>query len=55
MQDDEEKKDDLKEEGIHELMDEFDLSEKQALKVEKLEGEGYDEEDAVSKAMDEVE
>ena len=54
MQDDEQQ-DDLKEEGIHEIMDEFDLSEKQALKVEKLEGEGYDEEDAVSKAMDEVE
>ncbi len=54
MQDDDVQKDDL-EEGVHELMDEFDLSEKQALKVEKLEGEGYDEEDAVSKAMDEVE
>ena len=54
MQDDDVQKDDL-EEGVHELMDEFDLSEKHALKVEKLEGEGYDEEDAVSKAMDEVE
>lgn len=43
--------DDL-EEGVHELMDEYDLSEKQAKKVEKLEGEGYDEEDAVSQAMD---
>ena len=44
--------DDL-EEGVHELMDEFDLDEKQARKAEKLEDEGYDEEDAVSQAQDE--
>lgn len=51
MQDEEKQKDDL-EEGVHELMDEYDLSEKQAIKVEKLEAEGYDEEDAVSQATD---
>jgi hypothetical protein len=51
MQDDEKQKDDL-DEGVHELMDEFDLDERQARKVEKLEDEGYDEEDAVSQAMD---
>jgi len=53
LQDDDDKKpnDDL-EEGVHELMDEFDLDEKEAKKVEKLEDEGYDEEDAVSQAMD---
>ena len=51
MQDDDLQKDDL-EEGVHELMDEFDLDEKEAKQVEKLEDEGYDEEDAVSKAQD---
>lgn len=54
MQDEEIQKDDL-EEGVHELMDEFDLDEKEAKKVVKLEGEGYDEEDAVAKAQDELE
>lgn len=48
--DDEKQKDDL-DEDVHELMDEFDLDEKEAKKVEKLEDEGYDEEDAVSQAM----
>ncbi|MEK7131422.1 MAG: hypothetical protein AAB797_01650 [Patescibacteria group bacterium] len=52
MQDDDEKQSDDLEEGVHELMDEFDLDEKEAVKVEKLEAEGYDEEDAVAKAMD---
>ena len=51
MPDEEKQLDDL-EEGVHELMDEFDLDEKEAKKVEKLEDEGYDEEDAVAKAMD---
>ncbi len=51
MQDDEEQKDDLEEEGIHELMDEFNLTEGEAKKVEELEAEGLDEEDAVSRAM----
>ena len=50
----EDQKDDL-EEGIHQLMDEFNLDEKQAVKVEKLEAEGLDEGDAVDKAMNEVE
>lgn len=52
MYDDEKQKDDL-EEGVHEIMDEFDLDEKEARKAEKLEDEGYDEEDAVAKAQDE--
>jgi len=51
MQDEEKQKDDLAED-VHELMDEYDLDERQAKKVEKLEEEGYDEEDAVSQAMD---
>ena len=51
MQDDEKQTDDL-DEGVHELMDEYDLDEKEARKVEKLEGEGYDEEDAVAQAQD---
>lgn len=50
MYDDEKQPDDL-DEGVHELMDEYDLDERQARKVEKLEEEGYDEEDAVAKAM----
>ena len=50
--DDDEKKDNDLDEGIHELMDEFDLDEKEAKKVEKLEDEGYDEEDAVAKAQE---
>lgn len=52
MQDEEENKskDDL-EEAVHELMNEYDLDEKEAKTVEKLEEEGYDEEDAVSQAM----
>mgnify|MGYP001582936445 CR=1 FL=1 len=51
MYDDDKQKDDL-EEGVHELMDEFDLSETEANRVKKLEDEGYDEEDAVSKAQE---
>jgi len=50
-QDDDKEKDDLAED-VHELMDEFDIDEKEARKVEKLEDEGYDEEDAVAKAQD---
>ncbi len=50
MSDDDLQKDDL-EEGIHELMDEFNLTEGEAKKVEDLEAEGLDEEDAVSQAM----
>jgi hypothetical protein len=53
MQDDEQQQDDL-EESVHELMDEYDLDERQAKKVERLEDEGYDEEDAVAQAMDDV-
>jgi hypothetical protein len=52
MQDDVQK-DDLAED-IHDLMDEYDLSEKEAHLVEKLEDEGYDEEDAISQAIDQV-
>ena len=51
---DEEQKDDL-EESVHELMDEFDIDEKEARLVEKLEDEGYDEEDAVAQAKDKLE
>ncbi len=54
MQEDDVQKDDL-EESVHELMDEFDIDEKQAHRVEKLEDEGYDEEDAVSQAVEDVE
>ena len=43
--------DDL-DEGVHEIMDEFDLDEAEANKVKKLEDEGYDEEDAVAKAQE---
>lgn len=50
----EDQKDDL-EEGVHELMDEYNLDESQAKKVEKLEAEGYDEEDAVSEVVEEEE
>lgn len=52
--DDEKQKDDL-DEDVHELMDEYNLDEKEARKVEKLEDEGYDEEDAVEQAKDELE
>ncbi|MBP6859278.1 MAG: hypothetical protein KBC69_01475 [Candidatus Magasanikbacteria bacterium] len=43
--------DDL-EKAVHDLMNEFDLDESQAKKLEKLEDEGYDEEDALSQVMD---
>lgn len=43
--------DDL-EKAVHDLMNEFDLDENQAKKLEKLEDEGYDEEDALSQVMD---
>ena len=43
------------EEAVHELMDEYNLSENQAKDVEKWEGEGLNEEDAVAQAMDETE
>ncbi len=49
--DDKKEKDDLAED-VHELMDEFDLDEREAKKVEKLEDEGYDEEDALAKAQE---
>ncbi len=51
--DDDDKKpaDDLAED-VHELMDEFNIDEKEARLVEKLEDEGLDEEDAVAKAQD---
>ena len=52
MYDDDKQKDDL-DEDVHELMDEFDVDEREARKIEKLEDEGYDEEDAVSQAQDE--
>ncbi len=51
MYDDDKQKDDL-DEGVHEIMDEFDLDEAEANKVKKLEDEGYDEEDAVAKAQE---
>ncbi len=53
QQDDDENKpvDDL-EKAVHDLMDEFDLDEPQAQKLEKLEDEGYDEEDALGKVLD---
>ncbi len=38
--------------AVDELMSDFDLDEDQAVKVKKLEDEGYDEEDAVSQALD---
>jgi|GEM_PF-3672844 hypothetical protein len=37
---------------VDELMTEFDLDEEQAAKLKKLEDEGYDEEDALSKVLD---
>ena len=43
--------DDL-EKAVHDLMNEFDLDENQAKKLEKLEDEGYDEEDALAQVMD---
>lgn len=53
MQDDDDKKqqDDL-DEGVHELMDEYNLSEGEAKQVEELEAEGLDEEDAVAQAQE---
>ncbi|HSR89561.1 MAG TPA: hypothetical protein VLK22_04205 [Candidatus Udaeobacter sp.] len=53
MDDDNKQQDDLDEE-VHDLMDEYDLDEREAKKVEKLEDEGYDEEDAVSQVIDEL-
>lgn len=40
------------EKAVHDLMNEFDLDENQAKKLEKLEDEGYDEEDALAQVMD---
>lgn len=51
--DDDKVVDDLSEE-VHDLMDQFDLDEREAKKVEKMEDEGYDEEDAVSQVVDEL-
>ena len=54
MQDDDEDKQNDKdhEEAVLEIMEDNDLDEHQAHQVIKLEGEGYDEEDAVAKAQD---
>jgi len=41
------------EKAVDDLMEDYDLSHKQAHLAEKLEDEGYDEEDAVNQAMDE--
>ncbi len=41
------------EEGILEIMEDHDLDAHQAHRVEKLEDEGYDEEDSVAQVMDE--
>lgn len=51
--DDDKKNDKDHEEGILEIMEDNDLDAHQAHMVEHLEAEGYDEEDAVAKAMDE--
>ncbi len=52
--DDEDKKidDEDLEKVVHDLMDEFDLDEGQAKKLEKLQDEGYDEEDALNQVLD---
>lgn len=52
QEDGEEKPIDDLEQAVHDLMDEFDLDENQAQKLEKLEDEGYDEEDALGKVLD---
>ena len=54
MQDDDDDKQNDKddEEAVLEIMEDNDLDAHQAHQVIKLEDEGYDEEDAVAKAMD---
>jgi hypothetical protein len=52
MQDDDDKQNSKDhEEGILEIMEDNDLDVHQAHEVERLEDEGYDEEDAVSKVQ----
>lgn len=41
------------EKAVDDLMTEFDLDEEQAAKLQQLEDEGYDEEDALGKVLDE--
>jgi hypothetical protein len=48
----EDKQNDDIEAAVEELMQDFDLDPEQAQKLKQLEDEGYDEEDALGKAMD---
>lgn len=48
----EDKQNDDIEAAVEELMQDFDLDPDQAQKLKQLEDEGYDEEDALGKAMD---